>query len=100
LSIYTASQREQVAAMTAAVAHLAPEADIDWVRASTGIVSDGVLAQRGSPKTEKKLLHGGHRSRTGSQLPVASELDGVATLKPRLLVVDPMRLAEQIEAKR
>jgi hypothetical protein len=49
LSIYTASQREQVVAMAAAVVCLAPEADIDRVRASTGIVTDRILAERGSP---------------------------------------------------
>jgi hypothetical protein len=38
LTIYTASQREQVAAMAAAVARVALEADIDWVCASTGTV--------------------------------------------------------------
>lgn len=49
---------------------------------------------------EKELLQDGHGSRTGSQLPVALELNGVTVSKPRLLVVDPVRLAEQIEAAR
>jgi hypothetical protein len=49
---------------------------------------------------EKELIEGGHGSRTGSQLPVVLELDGVTVSKPRLLVVDPVQLAGQIVATR
>ncbi|WP_407522696.1 hypothetical protein [Methylobacterium oryzisoli] len=49
---------------------------------------------------DQGLIEGGHGSRNGSQLPVSIELNGTQVAKPRLLVVDPVRLAEQIEAAR
>lgn len=52
LTIYTASQREQVAATAEAVARLVPEADIEWVRASTGVITDRVLAERDNPRAD------------------------------------------------
>ncbi|WP_336490735.1 extracellular solute-binding protein [Methylobacterium nigriterrae] len=76
LTIYTASQREQVSAMTAAVARVAPEADIDWVRASTGIVTDRVLAERGSPKAD--LIVG----LAASSMVVLKKADLLAEYKP------------------
>ncbi|WP_236960618.1 extracellular solute-binding protein [Methylobacterium durans] len=52
LTIYTASQKEQVAATEAAVARLVPEADIAWVRASTGIITNRVLEEGRFPKAD------------------------------------------------
>lgn len=52
LTIYTASQKEQLAATAAAVARLLPEAQIEWVRASTGIITDRVIAERDHPKAD------------------------------------------------
>lgn len=52
LTIYTASQKEQVAATAARVAQIVPEADIEWVRASTGIITQRVLAERDRPQAD------------------------------------------------
>lgn len=52
LTIYTASQKEQVAATAARLAEIVPEAQIEWVRASTGTITSRVLAERDQPKAD------------------------------------------------
>ena len=52
LTIYTASQKEQVAATAARVAEILPEADVEWVRASAGVTTERVLAERDQPKAD------------------------------------------------
>ena len=52
LTIYTASQKEQVAATAAKVARLLPEANIEWVRASTGVITERVVSERDQPKAD------------------------------------------------
>jgi hypothetical protein len=47
----------------------------------------------------EKLIQGSHGKRTGAQLPVTLEMDGTMIAKPRLLVVDPKRLAKKMEAE-
>lgn len=58
LTIYTASQVEQVAATAEAVARLVPEAEIRWVRASTGIVTQRVLAEAETPGARADMVFG------------------------------------------
>lgn len=52
LTIYTASQKEQVAATAARVAQIVPEAEVEWVRASTGTITQRVLAERDRPQAD------------------------------------------------
>ncbi len=52
LTIYTASQKEQVAATAEAVAQLLPGAEIEWVRASTGVITERVLSERDHPMAD------------------------------------------------
>ena len=52
LTIYTASQQEQVAEMAAAVSRLVPEAEIAWVRESAGLITERLIAERDRPRAD------------------------------------------------
>ncbi|GJD95049.1 hypothetical protein OCOJLMKI_2258 [Methylobacterium iners] len=49
VTIYTAIESEQVAWISEAMARAVPEADIVWVRGSTGVITDRLLAERDAP---------------------------------------------------
>ena len=49
LTVYTALETDQLAAMKAAIEQAVPEAEVAWVRGSAGVITDRLLAEKERP---------------------------------------------------
>jgi iron(III) transport system substrate-binding protein len=52
LSVYTALENDQLAIYKAEIEKAVPEADIQWVRDSTGVITARILAEKAAPKAD------------------------------------------------
>ena len=52
LVVYTALENEQLAPFKSEIEKAVPEADIEWVRDSTGVITARFLAEKDNPKAD------------------------------------------------
>jgi iron(III) transport system substrate-binding protein len=52
VTLYTALENEQLAPYKAAIEKAVPEADVEWVRDSTGIITARFMAEKNNPKAD------------------------------------------------
>lgn len=55
LTIYSALENEQLAPFKAAIERAVPEAEVEWVRDSTGVITARFLAEKDNPKADMVL---------------------------------------------
>ncbi|MGU3540510.1 extracellular solute-binding protein [Methylobacterium sp. A54F] len=55
LTVYTAIENEQIGWIDAALARAVPEVELVWVRGSTGVITERLLAERGRPVADLAL---------------------------------------------
>jgi iron(III) transport system substrate-binding protein len=55
LTIYSALENEQLAPVKAAIEKAVPEAEVEWVRDSTGVITARFLAEKDNPKADMVL---------------------------------------------
>jgi len=52
LTVYTALENEQLAPFKSEIEKAVPEADVEWVRDSTGVITARFLAEKDNPKAD------------------------------------------------